>query len=130
MTDPISDMLTRIRNAQAMKKPTVNIPFSNLKLAVLEILKKRNFIKNVEKVGRGNKKTIEVDLKYKKNGSPAISFLKRISKSSRRVYAHVQEIWPLRRGRGIRIITTPKGVMTDSEAKKEKLGGEILVEIY
>jgi len=130
MTDPISDMLTRIRNAQAVKKTTVNVPFSKLKWAILEVLKQYGFIKDIEKVGRGNKKIIEVNLKYRKDDSPRISLLKRISKPSRRTYVNTKEIWSFKRGLGIRILSTPKGVMSDKEARKEKLGGEVLLEIY
>ncbi|MFA5392333.1 MAG: 30S ribosomal protein S8 [Candidatus Paceibacterota bacterium] len=130
MTDPISDMLTRIRNAQAVKKTTVIIPFSKLKWAILEVLKKQGFIKDIEKVGRSNKKIIEVNLKYRKDGSPRISILKRISKSSRRAYVNAKKIWFFKHGFGISVITTSKGIMTDKEARKEKLGGEVLLEIY
>ena len=130
MTDPISDMLARIRNAQAVKKTTVNIPFSKLKWSILEILKEQGFIKEMEKTGRGNKKIIEVSLKYRKDGSPRISFLKRISKPSRRTYINTKEIWSFKHGTGIRVMTTSKGVMTDKKARKEKLGGEVLLEIY
>ena len=130
MTDPISDMLTRIRNAQAVKKTIVNIPFSKLKWVILEVLKKHGFIKEMEKVGRGNKKMIEVNLKYRKDGSPRISLLKRISKPSRRTYVNAKEIWFFKRGVGIRVMTTSKGVMADKEARKEKLGGEVLLEIW
>lgn len=130
MTDPISDMLTRIRNAQAVKKTTVIIPFSKLKWAILEVLKKQGFIKEIEKVGRSNKKIIEVNLKYRKDGSPRITILKRISKSSRRAYVNAKKIWFFKQGFGISVITTSKGIMTDKEARKEKLGGEVLLEIY
>jgi small subunit ribosomal protein S8 len=113
-----------------VKKTIVNIPFSKLKWAILEVLKKYGFIKDIEKVGRGNKKIIEVNLKYRKDGSPRISLLKRISKSSRRTYVNTKEIWSFKHGIGIRVMTTSKGVMADKEARKEKLGGEVLLEIY
>lgn len=130
MTDPISDMLTRIRNAQAVKKPTVVIPFSKLKWEILEVFKRHGFIKEMEKTGRGNKKIIEVTLKYRQDGSPRISYLKRVSKPSRRIYASAKELWPFKNGIGIRVITTSKGIMSDKEARKENLGGEVLLEMW
>jgi small subunit ribosomal protein S8 len=123
-------MLARIRNAQAVKKTTVNIPFSKLKWSILEILQKQGFIKEIEKIGRGNNKTIEINLKYRKDGTPRINILKRISKPSRRLYFGAKDIWSFKHGTGLLIVSTSKGIMTDKEAKKEKLGGEIMLEIW
>lgn len=130
ITDPISDMITRIRNAQAVKKATVDVPFSNLKWNILEVLKRYYYITDIDKVGRGNKKTIEIILKYKADKSPKIASITRISKPSRRVYVDYKQIWPFRQKSGLRIISTSKGVMSDAEAKKMKLGGEVLIEIH
>ena len=130
MTDPISDMITRIRNAQAVKKTTVVVPFSNLKWNILEVMKRYNFIADLNKIGRGSKKMIEITLKYRKDKSPKISSIKRISKPSRRVYAGYDDLWLFKNKSGLRIISTPKGIMSDLEAKKMKLGGEILLEIH
>ncbi len=130
ITDPISDMLARIRNAQAVKKETVEVPFSNLKWNILEVIKKYNFIKEIDKVGRGNKKMIIITLKYRQDKSPKISSLTRISKPSRRVYVAHKDIWSFKQKSGLRIISTSQGIISDYEAKKMKLGGEILIEIH
>jgi len=123
-------MLTRIRNAQAVKKETVEVPFSNLKWNILEVIKKYNFIKEIDKVGRGNKKMIIITLKYRQDKSPKISSLTRISKPSRRVYVVHKDIWSFKQKSGLRIISTSQGIISDYEAKKMKLGGEILIEIH
>jgi small subunit ribosomal protein S8 len=126
MIDPITDMLNRIRNAQAVSHKTVSIPFSNLKYEIAQILEKQGFVEKVEKKGRNPKRLIEVTLKY-----PAtISGLKRISKPGQRIYAGFKEIKGSKGGYGILIISTPKGLMTGKEARKNKLGGEILCEIW
>lgn len=132
MTDPISGMLTSIRNAQAVGHATIDIPFSKIKLSLAEILAKEGFIKNIEKKGRGTKRRIEIGLAYqdKKNAVPKISQLKRISKPGKREYVRAKNIRSVLRGRGINIISTSKGLMTGKEAKKKGLGGEVLCEIW
>jgi len=132
MTDPIADMLTRIRNAQAVGHSTVSIPFSKIKYSIAEILAKEGFVKNVSKVGQKTKKRIKIELKYKdaKNSISTISGLKKISKPGRRIYIKAKEIKPVLGGRGISIISTSQGLMTGKEAKKRKLGGEILCEVW
>ncbi len=130
MTDPISDMLTRIRNAQAVHQQTVEIPFSNLKLKIAQILVKENFIKELKKVKRENQKVIRIYLKYTPDKLPAISGLKRISKSGQRIYKKAKEIKRVRSGYGIAVISTSKGIMTNKEARKKKLGGEIICEVW
>lgn len=133
MTDPIADMLTRIRNAVSVRKEEVVLPFSKLKFRIGEILKQEGYVVAVEKVPRkiGSSFEIRVVLKYDKTGSPALQYLKRVSKPGRRVFKGYRDI-PARAtgGRGLVIISTPQGVMTASEAKKEKLGGEIICEVY
>ncbi len=129
MIDPITDMLNRIRNAQAVLKSEVSIPFSKLKYEITKILMKEGFIDNIKKVKKKTNKIIEITLKYNKNIS-AISGLKRISKSSQRVYIRVSEIKLVREGRGIAVISTSKGLMTNKKARKLKLGGEVLCEIW
>ena len=127
--DPISDMLTSIRNAMAVGHPTVNIPFSNLKYEIAKILEKEGFVKKAEKKGRRVKKNIEITLKY--DGKvPAISDLKRISKSGQRIYLPYKKIKRVKEGLGIAIISTSKGLMTNKEARKQKLGGEVICEIW
>jgi len=133
MTDPIADMLNRIRNAQAVLKETVVIPFSNLKYEIAKILEKQGFVGKLEKKGRKPRKVFEITLKYpseKKTDFPIISGLKRISKPGQRIYMSTKEIRPIRGGYGISIISTPEGLMTNKEAKRKKLGGEIICEIW
>ena len=129
MTDPITDMLNRIRNAQAVYHPTVDIPFSNLKYEIAKILEKEGFIKGIEKKGKGKKRSIRIILKYE-DKTPAISGSKRISKSGQRVYSPAQKIKKVKGGYGIAILSTPKGLMTGREARKKGLGGEILCQIW
>lgn len=129
MTDPISDMLNRIRNAQAVLKETVNIPFSNLKYEIAKILKKEGFVEKVEKKGRKIKRMIEITLKYE-NKTSVISGLARISKPGQRVYFKAKKIKRVKEGYGIAIISTSKGLMVDKEARKEKLGGEVICKIW
>ncbi len=129
MTDPISNMLTIIRNAQAVNKETVDIPFSNLKYEIAKILDKENFIEKVEKKGKKTKKIFEITLKYS-DKMPVISGLKRISKPGQRIYLPAMKINRVRDGYGIAIISTSKGLMTDKEARKKKLGGEIICKIW
>jgi len=130
MTDPIADMLTRIRNAQAVKKKTVILPYSKIKWEILNVLLKNGFIKEVNKTKKKNKKFIEIILKYDEKGLPRISELKRVSKSSNRVYIQAKDIWFFKKGLGIRILSTPKGILSDKEAKKLNVGGEVLLEIW
>jgi len=133
MTDPIADMLNRIRNAQAVAKETVVIPFSILKYEIAKILEEQELVGKIEKKGRKPRKVFEITLKYlpdARTGSPAISGLKRISKPGQRIYAGSKEIRSVRGGYGISIISTPKGLMTNKEARRKKLGGEIICEIW
>lgn len=128
--DVIGDMLTIIRNAQAVKKETVYIPYSKFKMSIAEILEKEGFVKDVSRKGKKNKRIIGVELKYREDGSPAISSIKRISKPSKRVYLPLGKIYSIQGGRGLRVLTTPKGVLSDKEARKEKVGGEIVCELW
>ena len=129
MVDPISDMLTRIRNAQAVSSEKVLIPFSNLKLNLAKILEKQELIGKVNVQGRKIRKIIEIKLSYK-DGESVISNIKRISKPGQRIYIKKDEIKPIRQGYGLTIISTSKGLMTNMEAKKKRLGGEVICEIY
>jgi len=129
MTDPIADLLNNIKNAQAAGKPTVEVSFSNIKYELAKILEKNKFVDGVEKKGRKLRKFIEITLKYQdKQG--AIAGLKRVSKPGQRIYIPYQEIKKVRGGYGLNIISTSKGLMTGVEARKQKLGGEILAEIW
>ena len=129
MTDPISDMLNRIRNAQAMLHPQVALPFSNLKYEIAKLLEKKAFIEKVAKVGKKTKKFIEITLKYT-DKIGAISGMKRISKPGQRIYLPAKNLRPVKGGYGIAIISTSKGLMTNNEARKQKLGGEVMCEIW
>jgi len=126
MTDPIADMLNRIKNAQAAERRTVSFGFSKIKYEIALILQKNGFIKDVEKKGRKEKKIIKISLK----GKGEISGIKRISKPGQRIYVSAKDIKPVKAGYGAAVISTPKGLMTGKEARRNKLGGEILCEIW
>jgi len=128
--DPIADMLTRIRNAQAVRKETVVFPFSRMKYEIAEIMKRKGFIKEVKSLGRKTGKKIKVELSYSEQGLPAISGLKMVSRQSQRIYKSAGEIRAVKGGTGISIVTTSKGLMTGKEAKKNNIGGEIICEIW
>lgn len=129
MVDPITDMLNRIGNAQAVQHSTVSIPFSNLKYEIAKILEKKRFIEKVEKKGRRTKRFIEITLKYS-DKMPVISGLKRVSKPGQRIYASTRKLRSTKGGYGIAIVSTSKGLMTNGEARKQKLGGEVLCEVW
>ncbi len=129
MTDPITDMLNQIRNAQAVEKTEVSLPFSKLKNEIAMILMKENFLEDVKKVVKGKNKVLKMILKYE-NKLPAIEGSKRVSKPGQRIYTGTQKIKRVRGGFGISIISTPKGLMTNSQAKKANLGGEVLLEVW
>ena len=129
MTDPITDMLNRIRNASAVSKPEVVLPYSNFKNEIAGILAKEGFLGEVKKVAKGKSKLLKIQLKYK-SGIPAIEGAKRVSKPGQRIYAKVHDIKKVKGGYGISIISTPKGLMTNGQARKAKMGGEILLEIW
>lgn len=128
--DPIGDFIVRLKNAGAVKHESVSLPHSKMKMAIAEVLKSTGFIKNVEKRGKKVRKTIHVDLMYKEDGTPRISEVKRVSKPGRRVYKSVNEIFPVRYGKGMLVLSTPKGILTDEQARKESVGGEALFEIW
>jgi small subunit ribosomal protein S8 len=128
--DPISDMLTRIKNAQAAKQETVIIPYSKFKMEVARALEKHFFVKNIERHGKKNKKKIEISLAYDDKKNPIIREICRISKQSRRVYRKVNELKPVRQGHGIAVLSTPKGVLSDKEAKEQHVGGEVICEVW
>jgi small subunit ribosomal protein S8 len=129
MTDPITDMLNRIRNAQAVDHTTVDVPFSNLKFEIAKILDKEDFIEKIEKANKKNRKVIEITLKYI-NKTPAISGMIRVSKPGQRIYTESNKIRKSKGGYGVYIISTSKGLMTNNEARKNKLGGEVICEIW
>ena len=130
MTDPIADMLTRIRNALVVKREKVEIPVSNTKKAIAKILMDEGYIGGFEIVGEGIDQRIVVTLKYGAKGEKVITGLKRISKPGLRIYAGYDELPKVLNGMGIAIVSTPKGVMTDREARKQHHGGEILAYVW
>ena len=129
MTDPIADLLTRIRNANKMHHEKVSIPSSSLKLNILKVLKEEGFITDYVVIEDNKQNVIEVTLKYN-NNEAVIKGLKRISKPGLRKYADVDSLPKVLHGLGIAIISTSKGVMTDSEARKQKVGGEVLAYVW
>ena len=129
-TDPIADMLTRIRNANSSKHKTVDIPASKMKVAIADILFKEGYIKSFEEISSDVQGTIRVALKYDEKGNRVIAGIKRISKPGLRVYASKEDLPQVLNGLGIAIISTSKGIMTDREARKEGLGGEVLAYIW
>lgn len=130
ITDPIADMLTRIRNAGIAKHDTVDVPVSKMKKSIAEILKAEGYIKNYQIIEDGTQGTIRISLKYLPGKQKAIQGLRRVSKPGLRVYAGADELPKVLRGLGIAIISTSKGVMTDKQARKEHVGGEVLAFIW
>lgn len=130
--DPISDMLTRIRNAQAVGHKTVSFSHSKIKLELAKILSNEEYVGSVKESGRGVKKEIEVVLKYKdeRNTVPKIRGILRISRSGQRIYATKKELFNFSQGRGLIILTTSSGLMADKEARKKGLGGEIICRVF
>ena len=130
MTDPIADMLTRIRNAIMVKKEFVNVNYSKLCENIVKILKEQGFIKNYKTSVEGSKGVITIYLKYNEDKEPVIHEIKRVSKPGLRKYIKSKNIKPYKSGIGVRILSTNQGVITDKEAKKKNVGGEILCEIW
>ena len=130
ITDPIADMLTRIRNANTSKHQTVDVPASNMKRAIAQILVNEGYVKSFEEIKDEKQGIIRITLKYDENGKRVISGLKRISKPGLRIYASKDELPQVLNGLGIALISTSKGIKTDKEARKDNLGGEVLAYIW
>ena len=130
ITDPIADMLTRIRNANSEKHESVDVPASNLKKAIAQILLEEGYIKNYQIIDDEKQGLIKITLKYGENKTKVISGLKRISKPGLRVYANKEDLPKVLGGLGIAIISTNKGVLTDKEARKLNVGGEVLAFVW
>ena len=130
ITDPIADMLTRIRNANSAKHDTVDVPASNIKKAIAEILNEEGYIKGYQVIDDDKQGIIKITLKYGANKEKVISGLKRISKPGLRVYASCEELPKVLKGLGIAIISTSKGIMTDKKARSLNVGGEVLAFIW
>lgn len=129
MTDPIADMLTRIRNSVRVERPFVDIPSSGVKKGIADVLKREGFIWDWKEVEQEPAPQIRIELKYGPNGERVIQMIKRLSKPGRRMYAGSRELKPVLGGLGIRIISTSKGVISDREARRDKVGGELICEV-
>src|SRR5690554_919069 len=130
MTDPIADMLTRIRNGNNAKHDSVDVPASNIKKELAQILTNEGFIKGFDVIEDGKQGIIRIDLKYGKNSEKVISGIKRISKPGLKVYVKSDEIPRVLGGLGIAVLSTSKGIMTDKEARKENVGGEVICYVW
>ena len=129
LTDPLGDMLTRIRNGQRAKKDSVLSPASKLRANVLEVLQREGYIRGYSEEAVGPQKGLRIELKYFE-GQPAIQHLARISKPGRRVYSAARELPRIRNGLGTIIVSTPRGVLSDAEARDQNVGGEVLAEVF
>jgi len=127
--NPISDFLIRIKNSGMAGKTLVSVPYSNMKFAIANILKEKGFINEVHKKGRKNGKFLEVGLLYQ-NKKSRVNDIKLVSKPSRRTYNKVKEVRPYKQGYGMTVYSTPKGILVDTDAKKENVGGEVLFKIW
>ena len=130
MTDPVADMLARIRNAIAAKHSRVDVPASKLKLEVARILKEEGYINNFVVKGEGVRRNIRIFLRYDQRGTSTISNLQRVSRPGRRVYMGATDIPKVLGGYGVSIVSTPRGLMTGKRARRENVGGEVLAEVY
>ena len=130
ITDPVADLLTRIRNASTAKHPSVEVPASNLKKAICNILVEEGYIKSVQLVEDNKQGTLRLALKYQDNGAPVIAGLRRVSKPGLRIYTNCEDMPKVMKGLGTAIISTSKGVMTDKSARAAHIGGEVLAFVW
>jgi small subunit ribosomal protein S8 len=130
MTDPVSDLLTRIRNATSVRHDRMDVPASKMKLEIAKILKQEGYIRTFKMIEEGPQGTIRIYLKYADDGEPVIHGLRRISRPGRRVYRGVGELPKVRNGLGVAVISTNRGVLTDEQARGLQVGGEVLCEIW
>ena len=129
LSDPIGDMIARIKNSQARNHKIVELPSSNFKSKIADILKNEGFIKDFKIKSENNKSVLSLELKYH-SGNPVISAFERVSKPGRRVFSSAESLPKINNGLGIAIISTPKGVMTDIDARKQRIGGEIICKVF
>ena len=129
LSDPIGDMIARIKNAQVRNHKKVDLPSSNFKMKIADILKNEGFIKDFKINKENNKSLLSLELKYH-SGSPVISTFERVSKPGRRIFSSADSLPKINNGLGIAIVSTPKGVMTDIDARKQKVGGEIICKVF
>ena len=129
LSDPIGDMIARVKNAQARNHKKVELPSSNFKVKIADILKNEGFIKDFKIAGEEKKPVLSLELKYY-SGNPVISNFERVSKPGRRIFSSADSLPKINNGLGIAIVSTPKGVMTDIDARKQKIGGEIICKVF
>jgi len=129
MSDPIGDMISRVKNAQMRGHKTVELPSSNFKVKISEILKSEGFISDYKVNSESNKPILSINLKYH-SGNPVISVIERVSKPGRRIFSRAESLPKINNGLGIAIVSTAKGVMTDIDARKQKVGGEIICKVF
>ena len=129
LSDPIGDMLTRIKNSQMRNHKKVEMPSSNFKAKIADVLKNEGYINNFNVENNDNKNILIIDLKYN-SGSPVISVIERVSRPGRRIFSSADSLPKINNGLGIAIVSTPKGVMTDIEARKQKIGGEVICKVF
>ena len=129
LSDPIGDMIARVKNAQARNHKKVELPSSNFKSKIADILRNEGFIKDFKVLGKEKKPILSLELKYY-SGNPVISNFERVSKPGRRIFSSADSLPKINNGLGIAIISTPKGVMTDMDARKQKIGGEIICKVF
>ena len=129
LSDPIGDMISRIKNAQMRNHKTIELPSSNFKVKIAEVLKSEGYIIDYKVSSEEKKPTLEIQLKYN-YGNPVISSIQRVSKPGRRVFSSAESLPKINNGLGIAIVSTPKGVMTDIDARKQKIGGEIICKVF
>ena len=129
LSDPIGDMLARIKNSQMRNQKKVEMPSSNFKVKIADVLKSEGYINNFNVLNNDNKNTLTIDLKYN-SGSPVISVIERVSRPGRRIFSSAESLPKINNGLGIAIVSTPKGVMTDIEARKKKVGGEVICKVF
>ena len=129
LSDPIGDMIARVKNAQSRNHKTVELPSSNFKSKIADILKNEGFIKNFQIKSENNKSVLSLELKYH-SGNPVINAFERVSKPGRRIFSSAESLPKINNGLGIAIVSTPKGVMTDIDARKQRVGGEIICKVF
>jgi small subunit ribosomal protein S8 len=130
VTDPIADMLNQLMNAARVGKPQVVLPYSGAKAALAKVLNEQGYLKSYSKKTKHNRHFLALDVAYNEAGRPALSRVRRVSKPSRRIYEKAANLKSVRQGLGLSIVSTPKGLLTDREARKQKVGGEVLCQIW
>lgn len=130
LTDPIADLLTRIRNAIRVERPYVDMPFSRMKASIVDALKREGFVWDYETIDGEPSKTLRVNLKYGPNGEQIIQHIERVSKPGCRVYVGVADVKEIRQGTGVSVLSTSRGVLSSREARKEGVGGELLCQLW